>query len=76
MTCNCARVLRQATTETKLIVPGSFRHTDNTLHVYRWTVTTGHLRSGDTALPQYDSAGASSPIRDFVWLGGTPPATP
>ena len=76
VTCNCARVLRQATTETKLIVPGTFRHTDNSLHVYRWTVTTGHLRAGDTALPQYDSAGASSPIRDFVWMGGSITPTP
>jgi LysM repeat protein len=74
VTCNCARTYRQATTETKLIVPATFRHTDATLHVYRWTVTTGHLRAGDTALPQYDSAGASSPIRDFIWMGGAAPA--
>jgi LysM repeat protein len=76
VTCNCARVLRQATLETKLIVPGTFRHTDNSLHVYRWTVTTGLLRAGDTTLPQYDSAGASSPIRDFVWMGGSITPTP
>jgi LysM repeat protein len=76
VTCNCARVFRQATTETKLTVPSTFRHTDNSLHVYRWTVTTGHLRAGDTTLPQYDSAGASSPIRDFVWMGGTVAPTP
>ncbi len=76
VTCNCARIFRQATTETKVIVPGAFHHTDNTLHVYRWTVTTGRLRAGDTALPQYDSAGATSPIRDFVWMGGAVTPTP
>ena len=76
VTCNCARIYRQATTETKLIVPSTFRQTEAVLHVFRWTVTTGHLRAGDTAQPQYDSAGATSSIRDFIWMGGTVPPTP
>ena len=76
VTCNCARIYRRATTETRLIVPANFRQTDNALHVYRWTVTTGHLRPGDSAQPQYDSAGATSPIRDFIWMGGTTNVTP
>ncbi len=76
VTCNCARIYRQSTSETKLIVPSTFRQTDDRLHVFRWTVTTGHLRSADTAQPQYDSAGATSPIRDFIWMGGTVNVTP
>ena len=76
VTCNCARIYRQATTETKLIVPSTFRQTEAMLHVFRWTVTTGHLRGGDTAQPQYDSAGATSPIRDFIWMGGSVSPTP
>ncbi len=75
VTCNCARFYRQSTTETKLVVPTSFRQTDNALHVYRWTVTTARQRPGDTA-QQYDSAGATSSIRDFVWLGGNAAPTP
>ena len=76
VTCNCAHVYRQATSETKLRVPSSFRQTDNALHVFRWTVTTGHLRSTDAAQPKYDSAGGTSPIRDFIWMGGTVSVSP
>jgi len=76
VTCSCARILKQATTETKLIVPASFRQTDAALHVFRWTVTTVLNRSPDNAQPQYDSAGATSSIRDFIWLGGNVPPTP
>jgi hypothetical protein len=72
VTCNCARVYEQPVTETKLIVPATFRHTDDTIHVYRWTVTTVRLRAGSNAAnPEFDSAGATSPIRDFIWMGGS-----
>ena len=76
VTCNCAHIFRQATTETKLLVPGSFRQTDSALHVYRWTVTTVHQTSADNAQPQYESAGATSPIRDYIWMGGSVTPTP
>jgi LysM repeat protein len=76
VTCNCARFYRQATTETKLIVPASFRQTDDALHVYRWTVTTVINRSGDSAQPQYESAGATSSMRDFIWLAGNVTPSP
>jgi LysM repeat protein len=76
VTCNCARFYRQAATETKLIVPGSFRQTDTTLHVYRWTVTTVHQTSADNAQPQYEPSGVTSPIRDFIWMGGIVTPTP
>jgi hypothetical protein len=70
VTCNCARFLKQATTETRLIVPATFRPTDVKVHVYRWTVTTVRLRSSGGATAEYDSAGATSPIRDFTWVTG------
>jgi LysM repeat protein len=73
VTCNCARFLRQATTETRYIVPASFRPTDSQVHVYRWTVTTVRLRSSGGAVPEYDSAGATGPIRDFTWVAGGGP---
>jgi hypothetical protein len=75
VTCNCARVYEQAVVETKLIVPATFRHTDNSIHVYRWTVTTVRQRPGAAGSnPEYDSAGFTSPIRDFIWMGGGTPA--
>jgi LysM repeat protein len=77
ITCNCARVLEKAVTETKLGVPADFRHTDTAFHVYRWTVTTVRLRPGtNPANPEYDSAGATSPIRDFIWMGGSSTPAP
>ena len=77
VTCNCARVTEQAVTETKWIVPADFRHTDNTIHVYRWTVTTVHQKSTDSGgKAEYESAGATSPFRDFIWMGGSGTATP
>lgn len=73
VTCNCARVYRQPTTETKLIVPATFRHTENGLRVYRWTVTTVRQQPSGEAQPQYDPAGATSTARVFVWMGGAAP---
>lgn len=72
VTCNCARFYRQPTTDTKLIVPITFRQTDDAIHVYRWTVTTVRQRPNTSVQPEYDPAGATSPIHDFVWLGGAP----
>lgn len=72
VTCNCARFYRQPTTDTKLIVPSTFRHTDDAIHVYRWTVTTVRQRPNTSVQPEYDPAGATSLIHDFVWLGGAP----
>ncbi|MCC7359013.1 MAG: LysM peptidoglycan-binding domain-containing protein [Anaerolineales bacterium] len=72
VTCNCARFYRAPTTDTKLIVPVTFRHTDNAIHVYRWTVTTVRQRPNTSVQPEFDPAGATSTIHDFVWAGGAP----
>jgi LysM repeat protein len=74
VTCNCARFYRQPTTDTKLIVPATFQHTDSSLHIYRWTVTTVRQRAGSSAQADFQPAGATSPIRDFIWIGGSAPA--
>ncbi len=54
--------------DTKYIVPASFRPADPNPHVLRWSVTTvrqtGTSANGD---PIYDSAGATSESRAFVW---------
>ena len=72
VTCNCARFYQAPTADTKLIVPATFRHTDNAIHVYRWTVTTVRQRPNTSVQPEFDPAGATSTIHDFVWAGGTP----
>jgi LysM repeat protein len=74
VTCNCARFYRQPTTDTKLIVPATFRHADTSIHIYRWTVTTVRQKSAGSSQADFDPAGATSPIRDYIWLGGSAPA--
>jgi LysM repeat protein len=71
VTCNCARFYRQPTTDTKLIVPAEFRHTENGLRVYRWTVTTVRQTSAANAPFESEPAGATSADRVFVWMGGS-----
>jgi len=72
VTCNCARFYQQPTTDTKLIVPSTFRQTEAAIHVYRWTVTTVRQKPNTNVQPEFDPAGATSTIHDFVWQGGTP----
>jgi LysM repeat protein len=77
VTCNCARFYQQSTTENKLIIPVTFRPTDNTPHLFRWTVTTVRQRAGtEGGQPVYDPAGATSPERGFIWSGAGATAAP
>jgi len=57
-------------TDTKFIVPASFRPNDNLAHVIRWWVTTVRQNGVDEqGQPVYDSAGAISDNRVFSWVG-------
>ncbi len=57
-------------TDTKYIVPSSFRPNDNLAHVIRWWVTTVRQNGVDEqGQPIYDSAGAISEKRVFTWVG-------
>lgn len=68
VTCACAKIEQFATLETKYIVPESLRPTETEPHLFRWTVTTVRQRNfGETGNPVYDSAGATSPNRYFIW---------
>lgn len=63
-------------TDTKYIVPSSFRPVDNVPHVLRWYVIP--VRQTGTAIdgkPIYDTAGAASVTRVFVWWASAPAAT-
>ena len=64
-------------TDTKYIVPTSFRPNDNLAHVIRWWVTTARQNGVDEqGQPIYDLAGAVSEKRVFTWVGVTVEGTP
>ena len=57
-------------TDTKYIVPTSFRPNDNLAHLIRWWVTTVRQNGvDDQGQPIYISAGAISEKRGFTWVG-------
>jgi LysM repeat protein len=77
VTAGTDRRLVEYVTDTKLIVPASFRPTDGAPHAFRWSVAaarqTGTDESGN---PVYISAGAASAERVFIWTGGAGGPTP
>jgi LysM repeat protein len=57
-------------TDTKYIIPSSFRPNDNLAHVIRWWVTTVRQSGVDEqGQPIYIPAGAVSEKRVFTWVG-------
>ncbi len=76
VTEGAGRRIVEYVTDTKLIVPVSFRPKDNLPHVMRWTVTTvRQVGSDEQGAPIWESAGASSAARVFSWTGAAPEAT-
>lgn len=64
-------------TDTKFIVPLSFRPTDNQPHVIRWWVlTVRQVGTDENGNPVWEPAGAASVQRDFVWVGISTATTP
>jgi hypothetical protein len=64
--------LTEYTTDTKFILPVSFRPNGNIPHVIRWSILpvrqTGTTKDGQ---PIWDSGGATSTQRVFSWWGST-----
>lgn len=77
VTANQTRRITDYVTDTKYIVPVSFRPKDNVAHVMRWWVIPV-LQSGvdDQGQPIWAPSGAASEKRVFTWVGvaviGTP----
>ena len=70
VTAGQGRRLTQYVTDTKFIVPTSFRPNDNLAHVIRWSVTTVRQNGvDDQGQPIYNSAGAVSEKHVFSWVG-------
>lgn len=64
-------------TDTKFIIPVSFRSTDSLPHIYRWWVMVARQSGTDeNGNPVWDAAGAASSERVFLWSGGPAAATP
>lgn len=77
VTEGAGRRITEYVTDTKLIVPVSFRPKDNLPHVMRWTVTTvRQMGSDEQGEPIWESAGSPSLDRVFSWTGAAPEATP
>jgi LysM repeat protein len=71
-----SRKIVEYVTDTKLIVPLTFRPTSNSPHVYRWwVIPVRQIGSRDDGSIIWDSAGAQSTKRDFIW-SGAPSSSP
>jgi LysM repeat protein len=77
VTGGMGRKLTEYVTDTKFIVPVTFRPQDNSAHIMRWWVVaarqTGTDDQGD---PIWSSAGAESVMRVFSWTGAGAIPTP
>jgi LysM repeat protein/ribosomal protein L40E len=72
VTSGQGRRITENVTDTKFIVPTTFRPNDNLAHVMRWWVTTVRQNGVDEqGQPLYESAGAISEKRVFTWAGVT-----
>lgn len=82
VTDGTGRKLINYVTDTKFIVPASFRPVGDTPHVIRWwVIPVRQIGSAKDGQPLWDSAGIASTPRTFTWAGGTagstnPPASP
>jgi LysM repeat protein/ribosomal protein L40E len=65
-----AKRITDYVTDTKFIVPTSFRPNDNQAHAFVWWITTVRQNGVDEqGQPIYESAGVISEKRIFVWTG-------
>ena len=77
VTAGTGRKLVAFVTDTKYIVPVSFRPQDNQPHVMRWTITAvRQTGTDDQGNPIWTSAGAESTPRTFTWTGSGLAPTP
>jgi LysM repeat protein len=77
VTAGTGRPLIDYVTDTKFIVPVTFRPQDNQAHLIRWWVTVvRQTGTDDQGNAIWSIAGASSDRRGFTWSGAAPVATP
>jgi LysM repeat protein len=77
VTADQTRRLTDFVTDTKYIVPTSFRPNDNVAHVLRWWVTpVRQAGTDDQGQPIWVNSGATSDKRVFTWVGVAVEGTP
>ena len=56
--------------DTKFIIPGSFRASEDSPHIYRWTISTvRQVEVDENGIPIWEDAGSLSEARVFTWTG-------
>lgn len=75
LTGGSGRKLTQYVTDTKFIVPVTFRPQDSSVILW-WVVTVRQSGTDDQGNPIWSTAGAASEMRVFGWSGAGPVATP
>lgn len=72
------KILVDYVSDTKFILPASFRPTDTTPHIIQWSVSVARQINADANNPIYEEAGTISAFRVFSWVGSgiAPTATP
>jgi len=77
VTADQTRRLTDFVTDTKYIVPTSFRPKDNVAHILRWWITpVRQAGTDDQGQPIWVNAGAVSEKHDFSWVGVAVEGTP
>jgi len=77
VTADQGRRIVDYVTDTKYIVPTTFRPNDNIAHVMRWWVVPVRDDGTDAqGQPIWDTAGAQSDERVFTWVGAAVAGTP
>lgn len=77
VTADQTRRLTDYVTDTKYIVPTSFRPKDNVAHVLRWWITpVRQSGTDDQGQPIWTASGAVSQKRVFTWVGVAVEGTP
>ena len=70
------RKLNDYVTDTKFIIPVTFRPQDNQPHIMSWqVVTVRQTGTDDQGKTLWSQAGSPSQLRVFVWSGAAPAAT-
>jgi LysM repeat protein/ribosomal protein L40E len=77
ITADQGRRIVDYVTDTKDIIPTTFRPNDNIAHVIRWwVVPVREVGTDNQGQPIWDTAGAQSDQRVFTWVGAAVAGTP
>jgi len=77
LTADQGRKIVDYVTDTKFVVPSSFRPSGPEPHIFQWwVVTVRQVGTDENGEPVWEDAGAASEKRVFAWSGAVAPPTP